>query len=131
MVEDAEEAIRAYGIDCVIVANPDYSDRKREELRRICEKKVSAAELRRTKEFLVGNFRLSHERVTSKLFFYGQTLLAFGRLVTPEEQVEGIRVVTSADVQAAARSIFVPSARSISWVVPCGRGAAGEGVSAK
>ena len=37
VVEDAEEAIRAYGIDCVIVANPDYSDRKREELRRICE----------------------------------------------------------------------------------------------
>ena len=37
VMEDAEEAIRAYGIDCVIVANPDYSDRNREELRRICE----------------------------------------------------------------------------------------------
>ena len=37
VMADAEEAIRAYGIDCVIVANPDYSDRKREELRRICE----------------------------------------------------------------------------------------------
>ena len=96
------------------------------ELRRICEKRVSAAELRRTRDFLVGNFRLSHERVTSKLFFYGQTMLAFGRLVTPEEQVEGIRAVTPADVQAAARSIFVPSARAESWVVPRGGRAAGK-----
>jgi predicted Zn-dependent peptidase len=90
------------------------------ELRRICERRVSAAELRRTKDFLVGNFRLSHEKVTSKLFFYGQTMLAFGRLVAPEEQVAGIRAVTPADVQAAARSVFAPSARSVSWVVPRG-----------
>ncbi|MGN0832624.1 MAG: M16 family metallopeptidase [Kiritimatiellia bacterium] len=88
------------------------------EFRRICEKPVPAAELKRTKEFLTGNFRLSHERVASKLFFYGQTLLAFGRLVAPAEQVEGIRAVTAADVQAVARSIFQPSNRSISWVVP-------------
>ena len=88
------------------------------ELRRICEKPVSAAELKRTKEFLVGNFRLSHEKVTSKMFFYGQTMLSFGRLVSPQEQVEGIRAVTPADVQAVARAVFRPANRSVSWVVP-------------
>ena len=90
------------------------------ELRRVCERRVSAAELKRTKDFLVGNFRLAHERVTSKLFFYGQTLLAFGRLMLPEEQVEAIRAVTSADVQSVARAVFMPSRRSVSWVVPRG-----------
>ena len=88
------------------------------ELRRICEKPVSAAELRRTKEFLVGNFRLSHEKVTSKMFFYGQTMLSFGRLVSPQEQVEGIRAVTPADIRAVARAVFRPANRSVSWVVP-------------
>ena len=88
------------------------------ELKKVCEKKVSAAELRRAKEFLVGNFRLSHERVTSKLFFYGQTMLSFGRLVPPEEQVAGIKAVTAEDVQSAAKAIFKSSNRSISWVVP-------------
>ena len=88
------------------------------ELKRICEKPVSAAELKRTKDFLIGNFRLSHEKVTSKLFFYGQTMLSFGRLVTTQEQVDGIRAVTSADVQAVAKAIFRPSNRSVSWVVP-------------
>ena len=88
------------------------------ELKRVCEKPVPAAELKRTKEFLAGNFRLSHEKVTSKMFFYGQTLLSFGRLVSPDEQVRGIRAVTPADVQAVAKSIFKQSNRSISWVVP-------------
>ena len=88
------------------------------ELKRICEKPVSAAELKRTKDFLVGNFRLSHEKVTSKLFFYGQTMLSFGHLVSPQEQVEGIRSVTAADVKSVANAIFKQSNRSVSWVVP-------------
>ena len=91
------------------------------ELKRVCEKKIPAAELARAKEFLVGNFRLSHERVTSKLFFYGQTMLSFGRLMSPDEQVAEIKAVTAADVQAVAKAIFRPCNRSISWVVPGGR----------
>ena len=98
------------------------------ELQRIRERRISAAELRRTKDFLVGNFRLAHERVTSKLFFYGQTMLAFGRLMMPDEQVEGIRAVTPADVQAVAKSVFRPSRRAVSWVVPRGLPAARPGV---
>ena len=88
------------------------------ELKRICEKTVSAAELKRTKEFLIGNFRLSHEKMTSKMFFYGQTMLSFGCLVTPQEQIDGIRAVTAADVKAVAKSILKPSNRSVSWVMP-------------
>jgi len=88
------------------------------QLERICSRKVSAVELARVKEFLIGNFRMSHERVTSKMFFYGSTLLSFGRLVTPEEQVEGIRAVSAADVMAVANAIFVPENRSVSWVRP-------------
>ena len=76
------------------------------ELKRIREKPVPAAELKRTKDFLIGNFRLSHEKVTSKLFFYGQTMLSFGRLVSPQEQVDGIRAVTAADVKSVANAIL-------------------------
>ena len=88
------------------------------ELRRIREKPVSAAELKRTKDFLIGNFRLSHEKVTSKLFFYGQTMLSFGRLVSPQEQIDGIRAVTAADVRFVANDILKKTNRSVSWVVP-------------
>ena len=88
------------------------------ELARICERGVSAAELARIKEFMVGNFRLSHEKVTSRLFFYGSTMLSFGKLVAPSEQVDGIKAVTREDVQAVARAMLKNSARSVSWVVP-------------
>ena len=86
------------------------------ELARICEKKVGPAELRRTKEFLVGNFRLAHESVKSKMFFYGSTMLSFGRLVSPSEQVDAIAAVSAADVQSAARAILKPANRSLSIV---------------
>ena len=45
-------------------------------------------------------------------------MLSFGRLVSPQEQVEGIRAVTAADVQSVAKTILRSANRSISWVVP-------------
>lgn len=88
------------------------------EIERICAKGVSAAELERTKEFLIGNFRMSRERVTSKLFYYGSTVLSFGRILPPEEQVAGIRSVSRGDVLDVAREILDPSRRAVSWVLP-------------
>lgn len=88
------------------------------ELRRIREKRVPSSELKRVKEFLIGNFRLSHESLTSKLFFYGATMSSFGRLVLPREQIEGIASVSVADVQDVANEILRPENRSLSWVVP-------------
>jgi predicted Zn-dependent peptidase len=88
------------------------------EIARICRYGVKRDELERTKEFLTGNFRMSHERVTSKLFYHGTTMLSFGRLVPAEEQVQGIRKVSSEDVLSVAREILDPSMRSVSWVLP-------------
>jgi len=88
------------------------------EVKKLCDKGVSAAELKRTKDFLCGNFRLSHERILSKLFFNGAMMLAFGRLVSTAEQVAAIRAVTAADVRSVARAIFRNANRSVSWVLP-------------
>ncbi len=88
------------------------------EVEKLCRKRVAATELKRTKEFLVGNFRLSHERIVSKLFFYGSTVLSFNRLLTTEEQIAGVRAVTAADVHAVAQDIFKPENRSLSCIFP-------------
>jgi len=88
------------------------------ELKRICEKRIGAAELKRTKEFLVGNFRLAHERITAKLFYYGHTMLSFGRLVNPQEQVDAVWGVTADEVQSVARAVLQPSHRALSLVTP-------------
>ena len=88
------------------------------EFARICERRVPAAELRRTKDFLIGNFKLTHESVMGKLLFYGNAMLAFGRAMPPSEQIDGIRAVTPSDLQSLARAVFAPANRSVSWVVP-------------
>ncbi|MBE6381962.1 MAG: insulinase family protein [Lentisphaerae bacterium] len=88
------------------------------ELTRIKTRKVPEEELERTKEFLIGNFRLSHEKVLSKMLFHGSTTMAFGRLVTTTEQIKEIRKVTPEDVIEVAREVLVNDNRSVSWVVP-------------
>lgn len=88
------------------------------ELEKIRTKKISRAELERTKEFVLGNFRLGHERVISKMFHYGSSMLAFGRIFTIDEQVGAIKAVTPEDVLGVAAEILDPANRSVSRVVP-------------
>lgn len=88
------------------------------ELKRIVCRRVSAAELARTKEFIIGNFKLAHELITAKMFSYASSMKIFGKLVTPEEQVELLRAVSANDVFEVANEIFDAGNRSVSWVVP-------------
>lgn len=110
-----------------ITAGLDYAKRDEaikivaRELKRIREKPVAKAELERTKEFLIGNFRLSFEKTLSKLFYYGQTALAFGHLVDPEEQIRAISSTLPSDVTAIARAILSERRCATSWVVPASK----------
>lgn len=88
------------------------------ELGKVCRKRIPAAELARTKEFLAGNFRLSQEKTVSKLFYYGASCLAYGRPVPPQDEVAAIRAVTADDIIETARDIFREENRTVSWVVP-------------
>ena len=88
------------------------------ELERVKTKPVSKAELERTKEFIVGNFRLAHEKVLSKMLFYGSMLLSFPKPLTTHEQVAAIRAVTPEEIRDVARDVFKPENRATSWVVP-------------
>jgi predicted Zn-dependent peptidase len=71
---------------------------------------------------MLGNFRLSHERVVSKLFFYGSTLLSYGRFMTTDEQVDAVKAVSAADVLEVAEAIFDPANRAYSRVIPRNQG---------
>ena len=90
------------------------------ETAKIAQKGPGRAELARVKEFLTGNFRMSHENVKSKMFFHGSTLISFGRLVDPQEQVDGIKAVSAEDIVSVARELFRPENRSVSIVSPAG-----------
>lgn len=91
------------------------------ELDRIREKSPSAAELKRTKDFLVGNFRLGLESMRARLFYYGNCVQTYGLIHEPGEVVDEMRSVTADEVREVAAEILDEKNRAISWVVPKGK----------
>jgi len=88
------------------------------ELRRVIDKEVNARELGRTKEYLLGTFRLGLEGTGSQMMYLGESLLNYGRVVRPEETIAGIQAVTADDVQRVAADVFDPCRMTLSLVVP-------------
>jgi len=90
------------------------------ELDRIRAVRPSAAELKRTKDYLAGNFRLGLESMRARLFYYGNCVQTYGRIREPGELVDGIAAVTAEDVRQVAEDILCEKNRSASWVTPKG-----------
>lgn len=88
------------------------------EVRRVIDTKVGARELKRTKDYLLGSFRLGLEGTGNQMMFVGESLLNYGRLVRPEETISGIQAVTADDVQRVAADVFDPGLMTLSLVVP-------------
>ena len=89
-----------------------------DEIEKLKRTLVGAKELKRIKEYLIGNFKIANEKLTHKMFFYGSTFLAFGKLVTPEEQIAGVRGVTAKEIRDVAKEVFQDNNKAISWVLP-------------
>ena len=88
------------------------------EFARIRAKAPSAAEIRRTKDYLLGNFRLGLENQRARMFFFGNCVQTYGEVRDPQEIVKGIESVTAADVLAVANEILDDTFKSVSWVTP-------------
>ncbi len=78
----------------------------RRELARIATRSVKRDELRRAKDYLVGQHRLNLESTTNQMLWMGETLLAYDRVVEPDVARARIAAVTAAELQAAARKCF-------------------------
>lgn len=81
-------------------------------------KPPSAAELKRTKDYLVGNYRLGFERMLSRLLYYGANVITWGKIIPPEEIARRLQAVTAEEVLSVAKDVLVDDRRSISWVKP-------------
>lgn len=88
------------------------------ELQKTIEKKIPEKELRRIKELITGGMRLGEEKVTSKMFNAGLSLLIYDRLFSREERLERLLEVSAEDVMNVAREIFNAQNREIALVIP-------------
>ena len=88
------------------------------EIRRMLTAKVGAGEIKRTKEYLLGTFRLGLEGTGNQMAYIAGSMQSYGRIVPPEETLASIRAVTADDVRSVADDIFNPSSMTLSLVVP-------------
>ena len=78
------------------------------EFKKIRDEKVSAEELKRAKDNMIGKTVLALEASDALASFYAEQELMEGKIETPETVFKKIGKVTSKDIQDVARDIFRP-----------------------
>lgn len=88
------------------------------ELRRLRDSAPSAAELRRARDYVLGQLDLSQESTESQMNWVGEQLLGFGRVFSPQEVKRRLRQVTPGDIRAVARDFLNPAGLNLALVSP-------------
>ena len=89
-----------------------------EEMKRLKDEPVSAEELLRAKNHLVGRIILGLEASDELASFYGAQEIDGAGLLTPQELVRKIEAVTSAEIMAVAREIFADDRLNMAVIGP-------------
>lgn len=88
------------------------------EWRRLVLEPPPSAELRKAKDFLIGNLYLGLESSDELAQFFGSQEILRKPLKTPETFVKEIEVVTAADIQQLAKSIFKEENLNLALIGP-------------
>ena len=88
------------------------------ELRRFAETSVGQGELRRARDFVIGQMELNLEGTESQMNWLGECLLAYGKIMTPAEAKDRLSAVTAAQVRGAARDFFQPARLNLALISP-------------
>ncbi len=93
------------------------------EINRLKQEKVSARELERAKEYVIGHMRLGLENPSGHMMWVGDQVLNYGAIKSPEDVIAAIQAVQADDIQKLADTIFKERTTSLAWLAP--------GISAK
>jgi predicted Zn-dependent peptidase len=86
------------------------------ELRRLREAPVSGAELRRARDYVIGQMDLSLESADNQMNWLGEQLLGYGRVFTPREIKHRLCAVTPGEIRAVANDFFQPEQLNLALV---------------
>lgn len=88
------------------------------ELKRFTASPPSAAELRRARDYTIGQIDLSLESTDNQMNWLGEQLLGYGKIFQPAEVKRRLRAVTAGEIRAAARDFFRPENLNLALVSP-------------
>ena len=76
------------------------------ELKKISRQPPLALELRRAKDYSIGQMRLGLESTSNQMMWIGEHLLAYGFVLSPDEIEKKIEAVTTDEVQSVTAALF-------------------------
>jgi predicted Zn-dependent peptidase len=88
------------------------------ELRRLRETPPSPAELRRARDFVIGQIDLGLESADNQMNWIGEQWLGYGRIFAPAEIKRQLRKVTAGEIRAAARDFLKDANLNLALVGP-------------
>ena len=88
------------------------------ELRRLARRLTTPSEMRRARDYAIGQIDLSLENTESQMMWMGEQWLGFGRIVDPAETRRRLAAVTASEIRAAARDFFRPERINLALVSP-------------
>jgi predicted Zn-dependent peptidase len=88
------------------------------ELRRLTETPPSVAELRRARDYVLGQIDLGQESTENQMNWIGEQLLGYGRIFSPNEVKRRLGRVTPAEIRGVARDFFQPNRFNLALVSP-------------
>lgn len=91
------------------------------ELHKFTTVAPNASELRRARDYVIGQMDLSLESTENQMIWLGEQWLGYGTLIPPEAIKARLREVTPSQIRAVARDFFRPERLSLALVSPLGR----------
>jgi predicted Zn-dependent peptidase len=88
------------------------------ELKRCAERPPTAGEMRRARDYLIGQLDLGLENTENQMTWLGEQLLAYGKALTPTETKRRLSEVTPGQVRTVARQFFRPERMNLAIVSP-------------
>ncbi len=88
------------------------------ELDKCCHRPPSKKELRQAQEYTIGQNELGLESTTNQIMWMGESLIAYGKVVDPEEVQAKFKEVTVEQIQQVANLCFAPQRMGLGVVGP-------------
>ena len=88
------------------------------EVRKLKTRRIGAREMRRAKDYVTGQIRLSLESTSHQMMWLGDNILAHGAYISPDDVIERVEKVTADEVLELANTVLNPDMLSLAVVGP-------------
>lgn len=89
-----------------------------EEIRRVCNERISMEEIERAKSYTKGRMAIALESSSAMANFVASQEISTGKILTPDEKFDKINAVTAEDLRRVARKIFTQDKLNLALIGP-------------